>query len=151
MKMLITLIKRTNILRLKSQQGKVKISGPFGQNVRLKSYTNFITILVIFRIFYSQFSGPKPKAKPSPKNKGKKVEDDDQPLPKKKTNNPALIKKSQPLPTPASKGIHSLFSIEFPPKMTSFAALSALGMKCLPRACKSHSLPLGDHAILYFN
>ena len=106
MKMLITLIKRTNILRLKSQQGKVKISGPFGQNVRLKSYTNFITILVIFRIFYSQFSGPKPKAKPSPKNKGKKVEDDDQPLPKKKTNNPALIKKSQHLPTSASKGTH---------------------------------------------
>ena len=47
-----------------------------------------------------------PKAKPSPKNKGKKVEDDDQPLPKKKTNNPALIKKSQHLPTSASKGTH---------------------------------------------
>ena len=93
-----------------------------------------------------------PKAKPSPK---KGVEDDDQPLPKKKTNNPSLIKKSQPLPKPASKGIlsniHSLFSIEFPPKLTSFAALSALGMKCLPRACKNHSLPLGDHAILYFD
>ena len=28
--------------------------------------------------------------------------------------------------------------------------LHSLGMKCLPRVCKNHSLPLGDHAILYF-
>ena len=45
-------------------------------------------------------------------------------------------------------GRHMIFAN--PWESISSLGASPLGMKWLPRVCKNHSLPLGDHAILYF-
>ena len=45
-------------------------------------------------------------------------------------------------------GRHMIFANPWEP-ISSLGA-SPLGMKWLPRVCKNHSLPLGDHAIIYF-